>query len=204
MPKLEYEWADIGLPNGRFYTSPHQGSAARLDPEAYATARAAMPIVCLDALVCSHLDDGTRAVVLLERSDEGLADGPFRGEPWVMGGKWDMKSPLPEFMVNKVKAELFGNTEPPSTACSMAFRGFIGGDSPYVFGTGWGQGTDGPFGQQGFTVQWCGIVHLDRIDTDSFRPDRDHSRYLIVKKGDGITDFHPYIADVIALSEWLK
>lgn len=74
-----------------------------------------------------------------------------------------------------------------------------------LFATGWGKNTDGPYGQQGVTIQFCYRVILSEpIRADAFRLDRRHARYLVVRAGEPRPELHPYIRDVIELSGWLK
>jgi hypothetical protein len=135
--------------------------------------------------------------VLIVRGNDGPTAGPFRNEPWVIGGKWDMVTPWKAFVRAKVSQELFGGVLP----------GAISVDGPLgnqLFATGWGAGTDGPFGLHGVTLQYCyRVVIAEPIRPRDLRPDRHHSRSLILQTGDDRSALHPYIQDVIALSGWL-
>jgi len=141
---------------------------------------------------------GKHAVVLIVRSDGDAACGPFRNEPWVIGGVWDMVSEWKEFVRLKVISELFsGNAER-----GMAVDGPIG---PQLFATGWGPDTDGPFGYQGVTLQYCYRVLLAAtIRAEDLHPDPDHGHVKIITSAESCDDLHPYIRDVIQLSGWLK
>jgi hypothetical protein len=180
------------------YTGPGLGSAARIaSAEAYAKARAAIPTWCLDGLVCARTPDGAPAVVLVVRAGEAPGDGPFRREPWMVGGKWDMVTPWKKFVRTKAIAELFGGTPLP-----LEVRGPIGNQ---LFATGWGKNGDGPFGEQGMTLQYCYQVMLRApLERGMLRLDGNHSRPLVLTAGRPLPRLHPYIRDVIRLSGWLR
>ena len=196
MARQRYERRDLA-PVVRFYTSPGLGPAAWLDDAEYARARAAIPCWCLDGLPCGRTEAGEPVVILVVRGDRGPGSGPFRGEPWVVGGKWDFVTPWEEFVRAKALAELFGGQ----------YQGSLRVDGPLgnqLFGTGWGPDTDGPFGGQGATLQFCYRVILSEpVRAESLLPDRDHSRFLLVHAGQSLAELHPYIRDVIELSGWL-
>ncbi len=192
--------------NGRFtrrdvgdalvlYTEPDQGPATRLDTaRRYAEARAAIPTFCLDALVCGRTVAGTRAVVLVVRSDDGETSGPFRDEPWVVGGRWDMVTPFETFVRDKAASELFGGTEPAAEV-----TGPLGNQ---LFATGWA--TDGPYGLPGVTVQYCyQLVLADPLDSLVLRDDDAHAGLCILTADQPLPPLHPYIRDVIRLGGWL-
>jgi hypothetical protein len=180
------------------YTSAGAGAAARIkSAKAYATARAAIPTWCVDGLVCARLRDGTPVVALVVRAARAPGDGPFRGEPWVVGGKWDMVTPWKEFVRAKAIAELFGGTNVP-----LHVRDPIG---RRLFATGWGKDGDGPFGEQGMTLQYCYQVVLDEsLDRRTLRADANHSRVLLLNAGRPLPRLHPYVRDVVQLSGWLR
>ncbi len=190
----KYERRDVGDALV-LYTVPDQGPAGRL-PTArqYAEARAAIPTFCVDGLVCTRSADGVPVVVLLRRATEGEAAGPFRGEPWVVGGRWDMITPFEPFVRAKASAELLGGATPP-----MEVSGPLG---QQLFATGWA--ADGPFGQQGVTVQYCFQVVLD-VPVEELRPraDAEHSEVVVLRGDRPLPPLHPYVRDVIELSGWL-
>lgn len=194
--KFTYQRIDIS-PHVRYYASPGVGPAATLDAEDYARAREAICAWCLDGLVCAKDDSGRRVVVLAVRGGAKPADGPFRGEPWVVGGRWDMVTPWERFVVEKARKELFGGAP-----VEMAVSGPIGGQ---LFATGWGKQTDGPFGRQGVTLQYCyRLVLKDALTALPLRPDAGHSSIRILSGADDLSELHPYIRDVIELSGWLS
>lgn len=196
MSRQHYERRELG-PAVRFYTSPGLGHGAWLGDEEYARARAALPYWCLDGLPCGHTETGEPVVVLVVRGDHGPGDGPFRNEPWVVGGKWDFVTPWEDFVRAKTVAELFDG----KYSGSLHVEGPLGNQ---LFGTGWGPNTDGPFGQQGATLQLCYRVRLSNpVMAATLRPDHDHAAILIVKRGQSLAELHPYIRDVIELSGWL-
>jgi hypothetical protein len=180
------------------YTSAGLDSAVRIvSAEAYAKARAAIPTWCLDGLVCARMPNSAPAVVLAVRSGDAPGNGPFRREPWVVGGKWDMVTPWRKFVRAKAIAELFGETAVP-----LEIRGPIGNQ---LFATGWGKNGDGPFGEQGMTLQYCyQVVLRTPLDRGMLRLDGNHSRPLILRAGRPLPRLHPYIRDVIRLSRWLR
>lgn len=178
-----------------FYTEPGQGPATRLDTaRQYAEARAAIPTFCLDALVCGHTTTGTPAVVLVVRSATGESAGPFRDEPWVVGGRWDMVTPFEDFVRDKASTELFAGADP---RCEIT--GPLGNQ---LFATGWA--TDGPFGLPGVTVQYCyQLVLADPLDSLPLRDDDAHAGILVLRADEPPPHLHPYIRDVIRFSRWL-
>jgi len=181
----------------RFYTSPGLRPGIRLGDEEYARARASIATWCLDGLPCGRTADGRPAIVLIVRGDDGPGAGPFRNEPWVIGGKWDMVTPWKAFVQRKVAQELFGGALPGSAS----IEGPLGNQ---LFATGWGAESDGPFGLRGVTVQYCYKVVLgEPIKPAELRPDAHHSRPLVLHPGDDVSALHPYVRDVIALSGWL-
>lgn len=189
-----YERRDVGEALV-FYTVQDQGTARRL-PTArqYAEARAAIPTFCLDGLVCGRAADGVPVVVLLRRASGGEAAGPFGGEPWVVGGRWDMVTPFEPFVLEKASRELFGGAAPP-----MEVSGPLGRQ---LFATGWA--SDGPYGQQGVTVQYCFELVLEgSLDVLAPRADADHSEVVIVRGDRPLPPLHPYVRDVVELSGWL-
>lgn len=182
----------------RFYASPDLRPGIRLGDEEYARARASIAIWCLDGLVCGRTADGRAGVVLIVRGDGGPGSGPFRNEPWVVGGKWDMVTPWKTFVQRKVAQELFGGTR----AGAVSVEGPLGNQ---LFATGWGAGSDAPFGFHGVTIQYCyKVVLAEPITPDALRPDQHHSRSLVLHPGDDLSALHPYIRDVIMLSGWLS
>ena len=198
MTKYQYFRKDVG-PKVRFYASSSLEATVTLgSAEEYARARSAMPTWCLDGLVCGTTSDGRPAVVLVIRSGRGLESGPFRNEPWVVGGKWDMVTPWEDFVRHKVTSELF----------SGRFNGAMTVDGPIgdqLFATGWGRDTDGPFGYHGVTVQFCYRVLLSTpIEEKALQPSPNHSGYIILPAEAPFPALHPYILDVIELSGWLR
>ncbi len=197
MTRLVYEDKFVSE-SVRYYASSGMLPRARLGSREYARARSAIPTWCLDGLVCGTTELGKHAVVLIVRSDKDEACGPFRNETWVIGGVWDMVTEWKEFVRLKVKGELFsGNGE----------RGLVvdGPIGPQLFATGWGPNTDGAFGYQGVTLQYCYRVLLTTtIRPEDFRPDSDHGQVKIITSWESCHNFHPYIRDVIELSGWLK
>lgn len=192
-----YETVNLGGPI-RFYTSRGLQRAARLESEEYARARSSLATFCVDGLPYGWTTEGHKAIVLAVRADSSPADGPFRNEPWVIGGKWDMVTPLPEFVHAKAQEELFDGTYDGNIAIGTP----IGNQ---LFATGWGAGTDGPYGLQGVTLQFCYHIKLSKLfGPDSFRPNRHHSRYLILRAGRELPPLHPYIRDIITMSGWLQ
>lgn len=190
---VRYDIAD----SVRFYASPELRPSLHLGDEEYARARASIATWCLDGLACARDTDGQPAVVLLVRRNDGPGSGPFRNEPWVIGGKWDMVTPWKTFVQRKVAQELFGGVLPGA----VSIEGPLGNQ---LFATGWGAGPDGPFGYHGVTIQYCyKVVLAESIALRELRPDRDHSRYLLLRPGDDLSALHPYIRDVVVLSEWL-
>jgi hypothetical protein len=162
----------------------------------YARAREALPVWCLDGLVCAKDLKGLPVVVLPIRRDRDPADGPFRNEPWVVGGRWDMVTPWQRFVVEKAAKELFGGRRP-----AMEVKGPIGGQ---LFATAWGKNTGGPFSKQGVTLQFCfQLILKARLSPDRLRVDRCHSGLRIIRRGDSLSGLHPYIRDVIEMSRWL-
>lgn len=183
-------------PAVRYYASPGVVRAPRLTAEAYAEAREAIGAWCLDGLVCGVDERGAHAVVLAVRRDGAASDGPFRGEPWVIGGRWDLVTPWEEFVVVKARAELFGGRD-----VAMRAWGPIGHQ---LFATGWGRDADGPFGRQGVTLQYCYQLTLDApIDPATPAPDGAHASCRILGPADDLSALHPYIRDVIQMSRWL-
>ncbi|MCE5268409.1 MAG: hypothetical protein LLG00_11035 [Planctomycetaceae bacterium] len=132
------------------------------------------------------------------RSDRGDAAGPFRNEPWVIGGVWDMVTEWKEFVRLKVLGELFSN----DNAKDVLIDGPIG---PQLFATGWASNGDGPFAYQGVTLQFCYRVLLSSvIRPDEFRPDSNHGKVQVITAWEACRGLHPYIRDVIHLSGWLE
>ena len=182
----------------RFYASPGLRPGIRLGDEEYARARASIATWCLDGLACGRNPDGRPAVVLVVRGDDGPGAGPFRNEPWVIGGKWDMVTPWKVFVQRKVAQELFGDALPGA----VSVQGPLGNQ---LFATGWGAESDGPFGFHGVTIQFCYKVVLTApIIPGDLRPDDRHSRSLVLHPGDDLAALHPYIRDVVELSGWLS
>ncbi len=195
--QFEARLEDVGAPV-RFYTyGGDLQKPAHLPPEQYAVARAGMPMVCVDGLACGRTPDGRPAVVLIVRATEGQMAGPFRGHPWVMGGKWDWTKSMPDFVRDKVASELGVAKDEIQVGSPIGNQ---------LFGTAWAPDTDGPLGYQGVTLQFCYQVTLDTPLRDgAFRPDRDHSSYLILTAADPLPEgLHPYIKDVIQMSGWLR
>ena len=182
--------------NVRFYTSGPLKKAQYLEGESFAQARSALPTWCLDGLVCGKTESGKNAVILLVRSDSGVSDGPFRNEPWVIGGKWDMVTPWKEFVRRKAAAELYGLSD-----VDASVSGPIGNQ---LFATGFGPETDGPFGLHGITVQFCFHVVLNLpLDKETIKATGNHCGFLILTADEPLPDLHPYVRDVIELSGWL-
>ena len=182
----------------RFYASATPRPGIHLGDEEYARARASMAAWCLDGLACGRGPDGRQAIVLIVRGDDGPGAGPFRNEPWVIGGKWDLVTPWKTFVQRKVAQELFGGVLPGA----VHVEGPLGNQ---LFATGWGAGSDGPFGFHGVTIQYCYKVLLTQpITPRDLRPDRDHTRYLVLQAGDDLSTLHPYVRDVVELSGWLS
>ena len=182
----------------KFYASADLRPAIWLGDEEYARARAAIATWCLDGLACGWTVDGSPVVVLVVRGDDGPAAGPFRNEPWVIGGKWDLVTPWKTFVRGKVAQELFGGVLP----AVMSVDGPLG---KQLFATAWDAGPDGPFGFHGVTIQYCyKVVLAQRISPEDLRPDQHHSRYLVLHPGDDLSTLHPYVRDVVVLSGWLS
>jgi hypothetical protein len=194
--RLAYRRIDVS-PSVRFYSSPGLKPAARLGTaEDYSKAREALPTWCLDGLVCVRDIHAEPFVLLAIRGDSGPEDGPFRGEPWVVGGKWDMVTPWEKFVVQKARKELFAGRP-----VGMTVGGPIGGQ---LFATGWGKDTDGPFGRQGVTLQYCYQLVLKPTLTElPVRTDDAHRGYQLLSRAHSLSDLHPYIRDVIEMSGWL-
>jgi hypothetical protein len=188
----------------RFYAPAGLQKATFLEPpERYAEARSAIPMFGLDGMPCGMTPEGKRAVVLLKRKRGNMSDGPFRGEPWFTGGKWDMVTPFEEFVREKTIAELYGAAIPESQLRKHVLKveGPIGHQ---LFGTGW-EASDGPHGKQGVSIQYCFQVHLPMLVTETaFSLDQNHEKLLIVKEGEPLPKLHPYIRDVIEMSGWLN
>lgn len=179
----------------RFYAGPALRPPIRLGARDYARAQAALPTWCIDALPCGHTEDGQAAVVLVVRG-KGPGDGPFRGEPWVVGGKWDMVTPWKEFAKRRLVSELFNGR--PASEVIVAHP--IGNQ---LFATGW-DGADGRFGLHGVTVQLCyQAILTEPVSPELFRPDRNHSGCVVLRAGEAMPEVHPYVRDVIRLSGWL-
>ncbi len=194
-PRLPYHAVQVS-PAVRYYASPGVRRATHLPADVYAQAREAIGAWCLDGLVCAVDDAGQRVVVLGVRRDTGAADGPFRREPWVVGGRWDLVTPWEQFIVDRARKELFGGR-----AVEMTAAGPIGNQ---LFATGWGPNTDGPFGRQGVTLQYCYQLILQApIAAARPEPDEGHSSVVVLKRDDDFSTLHPYIRDVIELSGWL-
>jgi len=166
-----------------FYTEPGQGASRPLPSSRdYAAARAAIPTFSLDGLVCGRTADGVPAVVLLRRAAEGDAAGPFRDEPWVVGGRWDMVTPFEQFVRRCASQELLDGADPP-----MEVSGPLG---PQLFATGWD--SDGPYGQQGVTVQYCFQVVLNEpLEALGPRADAAHSEVIVVRGDRPMPRLHP-------------
>lgn len=194
--RLDYYPVDVS-PAVRFYASGKIERAPRLSAEVYARAREAIGAWCLDGLVCARSTRGKRVVVLAVRKVGGEAEGPFRGEPWVVGGRWDLVTPWEQFIVAKARQELFGGR-----AVRMSVSGPIGNQ---LFATGWGRRTDGPFAMQGVTLQYCYQLTLRGVLRPAMlRPDKGHHSVVILTAEDDLASLHPYVRDVIELSGWLK
>ena len=195
--RLLYKPINIS-PIVRYYASPGIASGARskLQTEEYAKARETIPVWCLDGLVCAKDAKDRPVVVLVVRRDKDPSDGPFRNEAWVVGGRWDMVTPWEQFIREKAAKELFGGRRP-----KMEVKGPIGAQ---LFATGWGRNTDGPFGRQGVTLQFCyQLILKGRLSPNQLRPDGRHSGIRIFGRGDSLSGLHPYIRDVVQMSGWL-
>jgi hypothetical protein len=108
-----------------------------------------------------------------------------------------MVTPWKTFVRAKAMAELFGGASVP-----LDVGGPIGHK---LFATGWGKNADGPFGEQGMTLQYCYQVVLgEPLYQRKLRPDTNHSRLLVLRAGRSLPPLHPYIRDVIRLSGWLR
>lgn len=169
-------------------------SEVRLTDEEYARARAVLPVFCLDGLLCARDPQGP-FVVLAVRADRGPSSGPFRGEPWVVGGRWDLRTPWEEFVRRRAAAELFGGRDP-----GLDVDGPIGDQ---LFATSWAAG-DGPFGRPGLTLQLCyRVISRAPPSRDLLQPDDRHCGLVEVRQGDDLERYHPYVRDVIERSGWL-
>jgi len=181
-----------------FYSNGPLDAGVRLEDEEYARARSNMLTFCLDAVPCGRLKNGTPAIALVTRAAVGQRSGPFRNEPWIVGGRWDMQTPWEEFIVGKLKGELLGG----QTELQVQIDGLV---SPKLFATGWAANTDGPFGYQGLTLQYCYRAIIGTpLDELVMKPDRDHSEVTLLTAASPLPALHPYIAEVIKLSAWLE
>ncbi len=174
--------------------------AGQLQPQLYAEARAGMGMVCTDVLPAGILDDGTPVVILINRSSQGEFAGPFRGEPWVVGGKWPWSYTYAEGVLPKLEVELFGGRDMTGKIV-IHDKKSIGGRQ-YV--TGWASGEDGPLGLPGATQQPCFLAEIEGVlQLGMIRPDKDHKGYKLITPDDPLDDLHPYVRTVIQKSGWL-
>ncbi len=183
-----------------YYHPPQMEPVGRFDTtREYAEAREKMAMVCVDGLPCGYTENGTPAVALVIRADTEESDGPFRGQPWVVGGKWNWIDTFCDFIRKKAKAELFrgtydGEIEVPTES--------IGGKPIMV---AWGRGTDGPYQLPAVSFQYCYRVILKTpFSEKNFSPDQNHTGHVIVRPQDNIDHLHAYVRDLITMSGWLE
>jgi hypothetical protein len=190
-------YVGAGLP---FYRPTHWEAAGRFDTtKQYAEARTAMAMVCVDGVPCGYEEDGTPVVVLVLRKDKEESDGPFAGQYWIVGGKWNWVDTFSEFIRTKAIGELFnGNFNRDELYVP---EGFIGGMPIMV---GWSAGENSPYGLPGVSWQCCyQVIFKNRIRKEMFKLDENHEDYVFIRPGDHLAHLHPYVRDVIQMSGWL-
>ena len=183
-----------------YYHPPEMEPVGRFEtPKQYAEARANMAMVCVDGLPCGYTEDGTPAVALVIRADGKESDGPFRGQPWIVGGKWNGVDTFCDFIRTKAIGELFGGhydgeVDVPTES--------IGG-KPIV--VAWGCDTDGPYGLPAISLQFCyKVIFRKLFSSEQFSPDQNHTGHVIVRPQDNIDHLHAYVRDLIVMSGWLE
>lgn len=179
-----------------FFKGAGFGKGPWLTDETHALARASLGAWCVDGVVCGYTKDKTPAVVLINRRADRVTDGPFKGEPWVIGGRWDNVTDFPALMEKKVRDELFsGKFDGKMTVELMQ-------EQPIM--VAWGPG-EGPLGHQGFSSQYVYRVTLDiPIEPESFRPDENHDGVTILKQGSALPTLSDYVRHLLDLSKWLR
>lgn len=191
-----YEKKDLfGVTHYHDVNAPPQ---EKLSPWEYAIGRSGIPCFCVDGVPCGRLEDGTKVIVLINRAGHTKESGPFREQLWIVGGKWDGITPFDEFLRMKARGELFGDSYDGSIDVHPAPLG----NKP--FATDWSQ-EDGPNGFGGLTIQLCYMLEFQRpFAPNSFRPDKNHGHYQVVRARETLPELHPYIRDMIALTGWLE
>jgi hypothetical protein len=133
------------------------------------------------------------------KTDKEESDGPFAGQYWIVGGKWNWVDTFSEFIRTKAIGELFnGNFNRDELYVP---EGFIGGMPIMV---GWSAGENSPYGLPGVSWQCCyQVIFKNRIRKEMFKLDENHEDYVFIRPGDHLAHLHPYVRDVIQMSGWL-
>ncbi len=166
-----------------------------LSDELHALARSVFGAWCVDGVACGYTLQNVPAVALINRRKDRSTDGPFKGEPWVIGGRWDNVTDFPLLMERKVRQELFRGAYDGKMLVEQMH------DLPIM--VAWGPG-EGPLGHQGFSSQFVYRITLDiPFEPESFQPDEHHDGVLILKRGDALPPLSAYVRRLLEMSKWL-